>query len=300
VKDGYLLVDESPIDAAWIDEIMEVVTLKLGHFEIDYGDAHYRRSDNGNAMFNPFVGNLILDAFTTQIGAHVYARSAGFLGMAGVTGGEIRGEVRFPDQRSPAFLAKLGFDRLVSDDVRLRLTGSYFTQDKSINNTVYRGDRAGSRYSLVLENTAATTAAQAWSGSIDPGFRSELRSMMLNPFAKVGRLELFGVLERAQGRSSVEAASRTWTQYAGDVIYRLGGEEELYLGARYNVATGELSGIAEDVRVDRAQFAGGWFVTPNLLLKGEWVRQRYHDFPLADIRSGGRFDGLVIEGVVSF
>ena len=31
-----------------VDQIMEYVTVKLGHFEINYGDAHFRRSDNGN------------------------------------------------------------------------------------------------------------------------------------------------------------------------------------------------------------------------------------------------------------
>ena len=58
VKDGFLLVDASPIDNAMLNKIMEVVTLRVGHFEINYGDAHFRRSDNGNAFFNPFVGNL--------------------------------------------------------------------------------------------------------------------------------------------------------------------------------------------------------------------------------------------------
>ncbi len=50
--------------------------------------------------------------------------------------------------------------------------------------------------------------------------------------------------------------------------------------------------------IDRTALAAGWYVTPTILLKGEYVRQRYDDFP--DIRSGGRFDGFVIEGAVSF
>src|SRR6185295_8639659 len=65
VKDGYLLVDESPIDNPLLNAVMKHVTLKAGHFEINYGDAHFRRTDNVQGMFNPFVGNYIVDAFTT-------------------------------------------------------------------------------------------------------------------------------------------------------------------------------------------------------------------------------------------
>ena len=80
---------------------MEFVTLRVGHFEINYGDAHFRRTDNGNAMYNPFVGNYIMDAFTTEIGAEVYLRHKGVIAMGSITGGEVRGTVLTPDQRGP-------------------------------------------------------------------------------------------------------------------------------------------------------------------------------------------------------
>jgi hypothetical protein len=35
-------------------------------------------------------------------------------------------------------------------------------------------------------------------------------------------------------------------------------------------------------------------------MKGEYVTQRYHDFPAADIRNGGRFDGFVVEAGLAF
>jgi hypothetical protein len=62
VKDGYLQIDESPIDHPVLNRLMDYVTVKAGMFQLNYGDAHFRRSDNGNALHNPFVGNLILDA----------------------------------------------------------------------------------------------------------------------------------------------------------------------------------------------------------------------------------------------
>ena len=76
--------------------------------EINYGDAHFRRSDNGNAIYNPFVGNYIMDAFTTEIGGEVYLKTGSVIAMGAVTGGEIRGTVLTPGQRGPAFIGKLG------------------------------------------------------------------------------------------------------------------------------------------------------------------------------------------------
>ncbi|MEX2569965.1 MAG: hypothetical protein WD737_01570, partial [Gemmatimonadota bacterium] len=76
--------------------------------------------------------------------------------------------------------------------------------------------------------------------------------------------------------------------------------DQLFVGGRYNIARGELAGVADEVSVDRKALSAGWFITPSILMKGEYVTQAYNDFPGMDIRSGGRFDGFVIEGAVSF
>ena len=89
--------------------------MRVGHLEINYGDAHFRRSDNGNAMYNPFVGNYILDAFTTEIGGEVVPQDrAASIAM----GADHRR--RDPRHRADArtsaarrFIGKLGFDRQV-------------------------------------------------------------------------------------------------------------------------------------------------------------------------------------------
>jgi hypothetical protein len=113
VKDGYIQIDESPIEFVPLKALMQIVTLRVGHFEINYGDAHFRRSDNGNAVYNPFVGNYIMDAFTTEIGAEAYLKASSIIAMASVTAGELRGTVTAPGQRGPAFIGKLGVDRQV-------------------------------------------------------------------------------------------------------------------------------------------------------------------------------------------
>ena len=300
VKDGYLLVDESPFEIAALQNLMKYVTLKAGHFEVNYGDAHFRRSDNGNAVYNPFVGNLIMDAFTTEVGAEVYLRANGFLAMQSMTGGEIKGSILTPDDRAPAYITKLGVDRSFGD-IRVRLTGSRYTNRKSPAGTLFAGDRAGSRYFFVLENTAATSTAQASSGLINPQFRRSVTAYQLNPFVKVRGLELFGVIEQAKGiNSATETERRTWNQYAGEAVYRFLADERVFIGGRYNTAEGKLVGMAQKVGADRTQFGAGWFLTPTVLLKGEWVNQKYRDFPTTDIRNGGRFKGFMIEGAVAF
>jgi hypothetical protein len=300
VKDGYFLIDASPFDVDALNNIMKYVTLRIGHFEINYGDAHYRRTDAGNAMFNPLVGNYIMDAFTTEVGAEAYVRANGFLAMAGMTNGEVRGTVLNPQKRSPTYLAKLGLDKQLNEDFRFRLMGSLYTTKKSANNTLYSGDRGGSRYYDVLENTASTETAQAWSGAIQPGLSSKVTAMQLNPFIKLGGLEFFGIAEQAKGRNATETKDRTWNQYAGEVTYRFLADDRVYVAGRYNTAKGRLLGMANDVSVDRYNLGGGWFLTPNVLLKGEWVNQNYNDFPTTDIRNGGKFKGYMVEGVVSF
>jgi hypothetical protein len=301
VKGGYVQVDAAPmLNIALLDEVMRYTTVKLGHFEINYGDAHFRRTDNGNAMYNPFVGNLIMDAFTTEIGGEVYVQHQGFLGMVGITGGEIQGSILRPDDRAPSFYGKLGVDRQINDDLRVRLTGSGYTTSKSLSNSLYGGDRAGSRYYLVMEPVGATPAAQFTSGRINPGMRNEVTALMLNPFVKFQGFELFGTLERATGSAFGEAANRTWNQLAVEGIYRFLPREQVYVGARYNTVSGPLAGTLDEVTLNRVQVGAGWFATPSLLLKGEYVNQNYNGFPASNRFHGGGFNGFMIEGVLAF
>jgi len=299
IKDGYFLIDASPIDNKLLDRIMEVATLKVGHFEINYGDQHFRRTDNGMALYNPFVGNLIIDAFTTEIGAEAYLRQRGFLGMVGITGGEVKGSVRSPGKRGPSYLAKVGYDQQLTPDVRVRLTGSMYKKDRSASGTLTSGDRAGSRYYDVLENVVSTEAAQAWSGAVQSGMRNNVTAFVVNPFVKVGGVELFGNLETMTGAATGEKTRRTLRQLSGEGLYRFAANK-LYVGGRANAVHGQLAGIPNDISVKRYQVGGGWFVTPNVLSKVEFVRQNYEAFPTSDIRSGGQFEGFMIEGVVAF
>ncbi len=306
VKDGYALIDKSPIDYPLLNTIMKYTTLKLGHFETNFGDQHFRRSDNGAALYNPFVGNLIIDAFTTEVGGEAYVRKGAFLAMAGINTGTINGGITTPQNRSDAYVGKLGFDKQVMEDLRVRLTGSYYKNDKSPSNTLLTGDRAGSSYDLVMENAAASVTAQAWSGNMRSiNFSNSVRGVSVNPFIKYRGLEFFGVVDDYKGKSFSEPAWRTWKQQSGELVYRF-WDERIFAGARANTAKGRLLNTAainyggKDVSVDRGSLSAGWFVTPTLLMKGEYMQQKFFGFPTTDIRNGGKINGFVVEGVVSF
>ena len=299
VKDGYVQIDDSPIENKTLESIMQYVTIRVGHMEINYGDEHFRRTDNGNAMYNPFVGNLLMDAFTTEIGGEFYLRQGPWMLMGGLTGGETRGQVTVPEKRSVAYLGKAGFDKQFTPALRFRLTGSAFSQAKSANQSLYTGDRGGSRYYQVMVNTSGTEKDSAWTGNVQPGFKSEQHAYVINPFLKVKGVELRGNLEWTRGRAATEAENRPWDQYAGEALYRFLGEK-LYVGSRYNIVGGRLPGMENDVSINRFQASAGWFVTPTILFKSEWMKQQYHDFPVTDIRNGGQIKGLMFEGVVAF
>src|SRR5687768_15880632 len=87
VKGGYIQFDKLPFKGEIWDRIMAVTTLKVGHMEINYGDQHYRRSDGGQTIYNPFADNYILDAFTTEIGGEVLVRKNDFFGVVGASNG---------------------------------------------------------------------------------------------------------------------------------------------------------------------------------------------------------------------
>lgn len=268
--------------------------------ENNYGDAHFRRSDNSSALYNPFVGNLIMDAFTTEVGAELYYRRNGFITMIGVTNGKLNQDVANPDTTGGAsFLAKFGYDKQVNEDFRWRLTGSLYNTGKVRTSYLYSADRTGSRYYLVLEDDTASPSSNFRSGRYNPNLRNKITAFMINPFIKHKGLEFFGTYERATGRASAEPDNRTATQFAGELIYRFGKDENMYFGSRYNKVDSEEAN-GDDISITRFNLASGWFLTKNMLLKLEYVSQKHSGYSAASIFNGGKFDGFILETVISF
>jgi hypothetical protein len=318
VKGGYIQIDKLPMFGSpdWFTNTFRV---KIGHFQPNFGDMQFRRSDGGNTMFNPFVENYILDAFTTEIGGEVYAfLPGGFMGMVGMSSGLINGNVEnYPStpqgankeetKRTPSGGFKLAYDKTFENGLRFRLSASRYTNPSIQRNTLYAGDRTGSQYFLMMDPAltagAATNAtAQFTSGRFNPGLTNQISTVMINPFIKFKGLEVFGSYEIAQGRTYAEDldAKRKFTQLAVEGVYRFVGEENVFVGARYVQASGRPLGFADDISIDRLAFAAGWFPSKNLLLKGEYVVQNYTDFPTTDYRNEGKFSGFFVQAVIGF
>lgn len=330
VKGGYIQFDRLRfLGSDFIDNIMEYLTVKIGHTEINYGDAHFRRSDAGMSIYNPFADNYIVDAFTTEIGGDItFQHPSGFLAVLGLTNGEIKGAVDpvipgagdTTTTKSPSIYFKAGLDKKFGDAFRVRLTGSGYLNDASPRNTLFNGDRAGSNYFLVMESQAAnysatatsvgsmkpTTTGQAISGRYDPNFSRSIQAFVINGLVQFSIFELFLNYDIASGRTANEVEDRSMTQLAGDLIVRLGSNDQYFLGGRYNIVNTETLGILDangaqaEQQISRIAFAAGWYLTKNILIKGEYVNQEYKDFPVSSIFYGGKFNGLVLEAVVGF
>lgn len=298
VKGGYLQVNELPMfNSSAVDAFMENLSIRAGHFMPNYGDTHYRRSDNADAIQNPFVGNTVVDAFTTEVGAEATYKSNGVLAVGGF-GGALHPTVANPDGRAPSWHGKLGYDAQVNDMVRVRLTGSVYYTAKSNDGQLHSGDRAGGRYYNVV-------GGGDWSGRVRLNYGNETTAFMVNPFVKIGGLELFGTIESISGEGTNLSDGST-TQYAGEALYRF-ADNDLYVGARYNTMSGDvnLAGYQEpaswsDIGVDRFQLGAGWFMTENILVKGEYVTQTYNDYPNDKAQYDAEFDGFMLEGIISF
>ena len=294
VKGGYMQVDRLDfISEGFAEDLMENLRIKVGHMEINYGDAHFRRSDNGAAIHNPFVGNYLMDSFTTEVGGEVYYSKNGLLAMVGLTNGKLnQSTVEGATKTKASFVGKLGYDSQVNEDLRVRLTGSLYTTGQAARTYLYSGDRAGTRYYNVMNGGDFT-------GRFNPGFNNEMTSIMINPFIKYQGLEFFGIYENSSGKAAAEPDTRTVNHYGAELIYRFGAGEDIYLGGRYNLVDGEAA--AGDVEISRFNIGGGWFLTKNVLAKLEYVTQTYDGDGFVGTQfQDGEFDGVMLEAVISF
>lgn len=284
-----------------LEGLMQYATVTIGLDEFNYGDPHFRRSDNARTIFNPFVGNYIMDAFATEAFGEITLQSNGLLAVVGLTNGKLNQNVSAGDDNQPSFYGKLGFDRQMTGDLRLRLTGSWYTNQGTTTGTwLYGGDRAGARYYHVLH-----TAEQG--GNFLPRYNprfTKLTALQVNPFVKFGGLEFFGIFERAMGGAEFtdpQDEEGAFTQVAGELLYRFGFDENFYIGGRYNTVRGTTrESHDEDLEINRFNIGGGWFMTRNIVTKIEYVRQAYTGDAWTGRFAGAEFSGIVLEASISF
>lgn len=311
IKGGYMQIDKLDfIKPGFLEGVMNYTNITIGLDEFNYGDAHFRRSDNARAIFNPFVGNYIMDAFSTEAFGEITVQKNGLLAVVGLTNGKLNQNVTVTDNtdNKPSFYGKLGFDKKFNEDLRVRLTGSWYINNGTSTGTwLYGGDRAGTRYYNVLY-TLPDANGVAEGGPRDGRFNArftKITALQINPFLKFKGLEFFGIYELANGNNEFTQPGPDteggFTQLAAELLYRFGAGERFYIGGRYNTVTGkERESATENLDINRLNLGGGWFISKNVLTKLEYVKQSYNGNAWTGRFAGAQFNGLTLEAVISF
>ena len=155
VEGGYLIIDNMPFLPA-ADNIMKYLTIKAGVMTPDYGDAHYFRSNNASVLQNPFVGNWVMDAFTTNPGLEIMYRNKGIIALVGANNGRLNYGSGTDLEKDLVFNWKLAYDKNINENVRVRGSVSgYHVGEGHSGSYLWGGDRAGARYYNVMQLASA-------------------------------------------------------------------------------------------------------------------------------------------------
>lgn len=309
-NEGYMIlhgVPENLESLTFLEPILEKVDIKAGHFLVDFGDNAEHRSNNAIVQKNPLIGNFVVDPNIVSIGMQVNSKPGkGYGWVVGVNNGTTTEDWNVG--RGFAANAKV----FVYPVKSLRASLSYMAADNSSNPTkaaggsalqMFTGNRSGERYAGVMGGGQAP-------GNVFPQAGEKFSAAQLDLTYDTDRfpLEFYGHYGRTQDKdingSAAGTPEETWNYYAGDVVYRI--TPTLYAAARYSGATTDmLSGRETDGKVSRIQIGGGFWLTRNMLMKLEYVTQKYSGFRNGDVVNNGiqawrdpEFDGLVAE--VSF
>lgn len=265
-------------------DLFDNVNIKAGQFEVDYGDAHYLRSDNARVQQNPLIGNFVVDPRSSEVGMEAYSSDKdgspiGWLAGFG-SGGE---EEDFSKDHGMSLHAKV-WDKQIEG---LRPSASVYWVDQSngspstTRTNMFRSDRSGGPYGGVLDDGSAP-------GQVFVGNGQRVLASQFDLTWTKGKNELYGnfgyVQDTDTNGNGFGTPSDKWLYYAAEAKHNL--TPRLYLATRFSGATAmeltSLSDLSSDVRshgmVDRIQIGGGYWLNKMTLLKVEYVYQCYHDF----------------------
>ena len=282
-NEGYIIlrgVPENLENLKFLEPVLNRVDLKAGHMMVDFGDALQHRSNNAITQKNPLVGNFVIDPNIVSIGMQVSSKPGTRLGwLVGVSNGTTTED--WSVGRGFAYNGKL-----IAYPIKpLRASLSYMVSDQSDNPNksgggsqlqMFTGNRSGERYAGVMGGGQAP-------GNIFPqaGEKFSAAQLDLTFDDESIPVKLYGHYGRTQDKDLNGTAAGTpeeeWDYYAGDVVYKL--NKNLYAAARYSTAkTDMLNGKVSSGKVNRYQLGGGFWVTRNMLLKIEYVQQKYTGF----------------------
>jgi hypothetical protein len=302
---GYLQIHGIPENLIGLhnalDPIFKRVDIKVGAFLVDYGDQVYHRSNNALVQANPLVGNFVIDPNLVSVGGEIMSKPGKYGWLAGITNGTNTED--WSAGRGIALNGKIWIYPIAP----LRLSASGFranhSDSASSTATLFSGNRSGERYGGVLGGGQAPGDILARGGK-------DVTAMQVDATwdDKVMPLKLYGHFGQTKDRDINGIAplhlQETWKYYNADAVYNL--TKSIYVAARYSGANAKMfNGISSDGKVHRIQAGGGLWLTRNMLMKVEWVDQKYSGFRRGDLVNnaidagrGPEFKGFVSE--VSF
>lgn len=303
-REGWVRIGRLPEgwDFLHLNGLFKHIDIKAGHFEVDFGNQHLTRSDNGQVQQNPLIGNYVVDPNTVQAGLEII----GGVGMVRVVAGVGSG-ITVEDFQPGRGYSLNGKVWVEPASKRFSLAASVYRVDHSSNpnqfpaggsNTeLFSGNRSGSRYSGVI------TLKSADAGQLLLGRGEDVVAWQLDAMANVGPVRLSGLYGRFEDSdlngSDPGTPKETATYYGAeakwDLLFDLA-----YLAGRFSGASvSPFRGTSADARVARYQLGLGFRLLSQVLAKVEYVHQRYDRFP-AVYSANPRFNGVLIETSMSF
>ena len=276
-NEGYLIMHDVPENLqslTFLKPLFKRVDVKAGAFLVDFGDQQTWRSNNAISQKNPLVGNFVIDPNFVSVGVQASSKPGCFgWVLAGSNGTNTED---FSTGRGFAFNGKLYAYPIKP----VRISTSYYrvNHEQSVSGraTLFSGNRSGERYGAVLGGGQAPGDVLPNTGKDLTAYQGDITfdtdSIPVKLYAHYGTTRDTDV-----NGPTVGAPEEKWSYYTGQAVYKF--SPSLYAAARYSAANaGKISGLDSDGKVTRSQVGGGLWLTRNLLMKVEYVTQKYSGF----------------------
>jgi hypothetical protein len=298
--EGYLLFKQlpAPFEAGPLGQAFNYVNLKVGAFDLDFGDDNYRRSNNARVQRNPLIGNPLIDPNVEELGAELYSIKGPVYWLIGVGSGTTT--EYFDYGSSASFHGKLWAYPL--PDLRTSVSAYHVdlsgTNTANQNSDLYNAGRSG-------EPFAAVFGGGDDPGSILPGNGKDVTAVEGDVTWNHWPFEIYSNVGYTQdsdtnGPTPGTPAER-WLYGTFEPVYHF--TPAIYVAARYSFGVANaVHGVETDGWVDRIEVGGGYWITNSVLSKLEYVYQQYHGFAAdtdevsgVDASPNPRFNGVLLE-----
>lgn len=319
-REGYIYISRLPEETnlLGLNKLFRYIDIKAGHFEVDFGNWHIFRSDNGQVQRNPLIGNYIIDANTVEPGVEIIIKPGPVYGVLGISNGTTIGN--FAPKRGTAFHTKLGVDLHKAFQASLSLyrvdhsgNSASGCQECQVNFSNGQEDGEGSFSSLFAANRSGSRYAGILGGGPDVGqlnvgHGQDLLAWQIDALVQRKPLRFFGLYGYTADHDingfEPGTPSDIWHYYGAEAQWNI--TSNFYAAARYNTARAvAIKGNDSRAHVEGYQGGLGYWLATGMLWKVEYVTQYYQGFHtdygnIPFIQDNPRFFGVLTEISVAF